>query len=417
MKRSILLIAKREFLERIRSKVFRITTVLVPLGVLLVGLAGNMIAKKTGGLDHLAIVSNNAALAGTMKSQLAASDHPPQSIQVISPATPATRSQLTSQLEAGSLDGFLWITDAPGQTRPEATFYTRSSSGLFTQALLESSLASASLRETLISRGISPADAKALVKPIKITTLRVKSGHAVKTNVERSYMGIYGLVFILYVVVLFYGTDAARSVTEEKTSRIFEVLLSSVRAESLLMGKLLGVGCAALLQVAIWIAITLAFAGTSLAAQVGVHGLSSLGISLPELIFFIVFFVLGFFFYSALSAALGSTANSSQEVQQFSFFIISPLIVSVFLMGYVMSAPNSIGSIVLSFIPPFTPIIMYLRICSQMPPLWQIVLSIVLLAGSIWGIIWIAARIYRIGILMYGKRPNLPEIIRWLKYT
>lgn len=414
---SILLIAKREFLERIRSRAFRVTTILVPLGVLLVASAGSIISKKAGGLDHLAIVSNDTALASTMKDQLAASDHPPQSIMVVSPATDATRSQLTAQLDAGKLDGFLWIKEAPGQTRPDATYYTRSSSGLFTQALLESSLARASLREALISRGISPTDAKALVKPIKITTLQVKSGETVKTNVERSYAGIYGLIIILYVVVLFYGTDVARSVTEEKSSRIFEVLLSSAPSDNLLMGKLLGVGGAALLQVAIWIALTLGFVGTSLAAQIGVHGLPSLGLHLSELIFFIVFFVLGFFFYSALSAALGSTVNSAQEVQQFSFFIISPLVVSVFLMGYVMGNPNSVASIVLSLIPPFTPIIMYLRICSQMPPMWQIALSIVLLAASIWFIIWIAARIYRIGILMYGKRPTMPEILRWLKYS
>jgi ABC-2 type transport system permease protein len=413
----ILLIAKREFLERIRSKSFRVTTLLVPLGVLFVVVGGNLIAKKAGGLNHLAIVSNNAALATSMKNQLAAGSHAPKTIDVISPAAANTQSQLTSQLDSGKLDGFLWITLPQGQTRPTATFYTRNSSDLFTQARLESSLSRASLRLALINRGISAVDAKALVKPIDITTLQVKAGHAVKTNVERSYMGTYGLVFLLYFIVLFYGTDAARSVTEEKSSRIFEVLLSSAPADSLLMGKLLGVGASALLQVAIWIGIALAFAGSSIAAQIGMHGLSSLGINSTELVFFAVFFVLGFFFYSSLSTALGSTVNSPQEVQQFSFFIISPLIISVFMMGYVMSNPNSIASTILSFIPPFTPIIMYLRIGSQMPPMWQILLSIALLLASIWGIIWIAARIYRIGILMYGKRPTLPEILRWLRYS
>lgn len=414
---NILLIAKREFLERIRSKTFRITTILVPLGILLTVAGGNLLAKKAGGLNHLAIVSNNAPLANSLKSQLTASSHPPKSIDVISPAAPDTRDQLTAQLDSGKIDGFLWITLPAGQTRPTATFYTRNSSDLFTQARLESSLGRASLRQALIARGISAADARALVKPIDITTLQIKAGHAVKTNVERSYLGTYGLVFLLYFIVLFYGTDAARSVTEEKSSRIFEVLLSSAPSDSLLMGKLLGVGASALLQVAIWIGIALAFAGSSLATQIGMHGLASLGINTTELIFFTVFFLLGFFFYSSLSTALGSTVNSPQEVQQFSFFIISPLIISVFMMSYVMSNPNSLASTILSFIPPFTPIIMYLRIGSQMPPMWQILLSIAILLASIWGMIWIAARIYRIGILMYGKRPTLPEIIRWLRYT
>jgi ABC-2 type transport system permease protein len=415
--RNILLIAKREFLERIHSRVFRTTTILVPLGVVAVMLASHVIAKKAGGLNHIAIASDNASLATITKEQLMASQHPPQSVQVVSPATPAARDQLTQQLDADKLDGFLWITEKPGQSRPEATYYTRNSSDFFSQALLESSLSVATVRQELVSRGLSPSEAKTIVKRVKISTLQVKSGKAVKTNAQRNFMGIYALVFILYGVVLFYGTDAARSVTEEKSSRIFEILLSVTPADNLLMGKLLGVGAAAMLQVAIWVGLTLVASSTQLAAQIGLHGLSSLGITIPELIFFVIFFILGFFFYSSLSSALGATANSAQEVQQFAFFIISPLIISVVMMAYVMTNPNSITSIILSLIPPFTPIIMYLRICSQTPPWWQIGLSIALLVGAIWGMIWIAARIYRIGILMYGKRPTLPEILRWLRYS
>ncbi len=415
--RNILLIAKREFIERVRSRVFRITTVLVPLGVVAVMLAGHVISKKTGGLNHIAIASDNASLATITKAQLEASEHPPKTIQIVSPATPAARAQLTQQLDAGKLDGFLWIAEQPGQPQPQATYYTRNSSDFFSQALLRSSLSIASLRQELISRGISPSEAKTLVKPVTITTLQIKAGKAVKTNAERNFSGMYALVFVLYGVVIFYGTDAARSVTEEKSSRIFEILLSVTPADNLLMGKLLGVGAAAMLQVAIWVGLTLVGSSTALAAQIGLHGLSSLGITIPELIFFVIFFILGFFFYSSLSSALGATANSAQEVQQFAFFIISPLVVSVLMMAYVMTNPNSITSIILSLIPPFTPIIMYLRICAQTPPWWQIGLSIALLLGAIWGMIWIAARIYRIGILMYGKRPTLPEILRWLRYS
>lgn len=414
---NILLIAKREFLERVRSRVFRTTTILVPLGVVVVMLAGHLISQKTGGLNHIAIASNNSSLANITKEQLEASQHPPQSVQVVSPATPAARTQLTQQLDAGKLDGFLWITEKPGQTQPKATYFTRNSSDFFSQAQLKSSLSIAVVRQELVSRGLSTTEAKSIVKPVTVTTLQIKAGKAVKTNSQRNFLGIYALVFVLYGVVLFYGTDAARSVTEEKSSRIFEILLSVTPADNLLMGKLLGVGAAAILQVAIWVGLTIVASSTQIAAQVGLHGLSSLGITLPELIFFVIFFILGFFFYSSLSSALGATANSSQEVQQFAFFIISPLIVSVFLMAYVMTNPNSLASIILSLIPPFTPIIMYLRICSQTPPWWQIGLSIALLIGAIWGMIWIAARIYRIGILMYGKRPNLPEILRWLRYS
>jgi ABC-2 type transport system permease protein len=414
---SILLIAKREYLERVRSKVFRITTVLVPVLVALLAFGGNLIAKKSESLNHLAIASNSPQLANTMKDQLASGEQPPASVEVVAPATDADRTRLAAQLDAGSIDGYLWLTETPGQPLPKALYYTRNSGDFFAQERLEDSLSSAVIREQLLSRGLDPADAKQLVQPIKITTLQEAHGTATTTDAQRNFKGIYLLVFVLYAAVIFYGTDIARSVTEEKSSRIFEVLLSTARADSLMMGKLLGVGGAAITQVAVWIAITVLLAGSQLAARAGVDGIGSLGINGVEIAFFAIFFTLGFFFYAALSAALGSTSNSSQEVQQFAFFIISPLVISVFLMSYVMSHPNTPTSVILSLIPPFTPIIMYLRICAQTPPVWQLALSIVLLIASIWAIVWVAARIYRIGILMYGKRPTLPEMMRWLKYS
>ncbi len=414
---SILLIAKREFTERVRSKVFRITTILVPLGFLLMVGGIALLSKKVTGLNQIAIASNSAALASTMEDQLKNGEHPPASVEVVAPATEADRARLIAELGANKVDGVLWLTQAPGETQPTAAYYTRSSSDVLAQARLESALGRATVREQLVQKGMSVDEAKSLVKPIDISILQVKKGEVVKTDATRSYFGIYALVMVLYVAVLFYGTDVARSVTEEKGTRIIEVLLSSAPADSLMMGKLLGVGGAALTQVALWVLLTLGFAGSGLAAQVGMHGLSSLGINVTELIFFLVFFLLGFFFYSSLSAALGSTANSAQEVQQFAFIIIAPLVIAVFMMSYVMSNPSAPLSVVMSLIPPFTPIIMYLRICSQMPPVWQLALSIALMVASIWGMVWLAARIYRIGILMYGKRPNIPEILRWLRYS
>jgi ABC-2 type transport system permease protein len=414
---SILLIAKREYVERVRSKVFRITTILVPLGLLVMIGAMALIAKKATGLNHLVIASNSASLAATMEDQLKNGEHPPALIQVVAPATEADRARLTAEVDGNQVDGVLWLTMLPGGRQPQATYYTRSSSDVLAEARLESALGRAAVREQLVQKGMPADEARSLVKPINISMLQVKHGEAVKTDATRSYFGIYALVMVLYAVVLFYGTDVARSVTEEKGTRIIEVLLSTTPPDSLMMGKLLGVGGAALTQVSIWVLLTIAISGSGLAAQIGMHGLSSLGINATELVFFLVFFLLGFFFYSALSAALGSTANSSQEVQQFAFFIVAPLVIAVFMMSYVMTNPNAPLSVVMSLIPPFTPIIMYLRICSQMPPVWQLALSIALMLGSIWGMVWLAARIYRIGILMYGKRPNIPEILRWLRYS
>jgi ABC-2 type transport system permease protein len=217
--------------------------------------------------------------------------------------------------------------------------------------------------------------------------------------------------------VLIYGINIARSVVEEKTSRIFEVLLSTASSDSLMLGKLLGVGAVGLTQMAIWAALLVFYTGSAMAANQGIHGLASLGITKAELGFFAIFFLGGFFLYSALAAALGSSVSGEQEIQQFSFILISPLVVSVVLLPFVLANPNSTMAVVLSLLPPFTPIIMYMRICAQMPPMWQVVLSLVLLFGSVWAMVWLAARVYRVGVLMYGKRATLPEMLRWLRYS
>jgi ABC-2 type transport system permease protein len=132
---------------------------------------------------------------------------------------------------------------------------------------------------------------------------------------------------------------------------------------------------------------------------------------------FAVYFLLGYLFYSALSAALGAAAASEQDVQQFSFLIAMPLVIGIVLMTYILANPNAPAVVALSLFPPCTPIVMYLRITAQEPPLWQLGLSLVLMVASIIGMLWIASRVYRVGILMYGKRATLPEILRWLRYS
>ena len=132
---------------------------------------------------------------------------------------------------------------------------------------------------------------------------------------------------------------------------------------------------------------------------------------------FIIYFLLGYLLYSSIAAALGAMTNSEQELQQLNMFLVMPLAVCMFSLGAVITNPSGPISTVLSLIPFCTPLVMYLRISLAMPPVWQIVLSIVLMVVTIYAILWVASRIYRVGILMYGKKPNLPEILRWLKYS
>jgi ABC-2 type transport system permease protein len=136
-----------------------------------------------------------------------------------------------------------------------------------------------------------------------------------------------------------------------------------------------------------------------------------------QIFFFVVFFLLGYLLYSSIAAALGAMTNSEQELQQLNMFLVMPLALCMFGLGIVVNSPNGTVATVMSLIPFFAPLIMYLRISLSMPPAWQIALSIALLAVTIYGILWIASRIYRVGVLMYGKKPNLSELLRWLKYS
>jgi ABC-2 type transport system permease protein len=417
MLRNTLLIAKREYVERIRSRVFRITTLLVPIGMGGLALLGQFSGKKMEGVQNMAIVSSNPELAKEVKAALLDGELPPKTVDIYAPATDGDLAKLNSEVSAHQIGGYLKLDPVAGEQRPDVTWISGSSINFVSKAQMDAAVSSALIRQQLVARGVPQAQVEGLMKDPKLNTMQVKNGSVVEANSERSFLGAYILIIVLYASVLIYGINIARSVVEEKTSRIFEVLLSTASSDSLMLGKLLGVGAVGLTQMGIWAALLVFYTGSEMAANQGIHGLASLGITKAELGYFAIFFLLGFFLYSALAAALGSSVSGEQEVQQFSFILISPLVVSVVLLPFVLGNPNSTAAVVLSLLPPFTPIIMYMRICSQTPPLWQIALSIALLAGSVWAMVWLAARIYRVGVLMYGKRATLPEMIRWLRYS
>jgi len=210
--------------------------------------------------------------------------------------------------------------------------------------------------------------------------------------------------------------NVGRSVIQEKTSRIFEVMLSTVEPKDMLAGKLIGIGAVGLTQLAIWAFAAAIFSGSALAATLMTDNFK-VQISVPQIALFAVYFLLGYALYSTLFAGLAATCESEQELQQYAPLAAVPVWLSFSMITFIMSNPNSFWSVAVSLFPPCAPIAMFLRIASQFPPIWQIVLSIVLLVGSVYFVIWFSSRIYRIGILMYGKRATVPEMLRWLRYS
>ena len=233
---------------------------------------------------------------------------------------------------------------------------------------------------------------------------------------RQDFMIAFALLFFLYITVLFYGIFVMRGVIEEKQSRIVEVLISSVRPTQMMLGKLLGIGLVGLTQIGIWALSTglLSLFGATMFASQGAK-VPNIPISL--LVYFVVYFVLGFFLYATLYAMVGAIVSSEEDAQQVQFPVTMLIVMPMMLFGMVMSNPSSTSSILLAMMPFFAPTLMMLRIAVINPPVWQVILSMLIMVVTILGCVWVAAKIYRVGILMYGKRPSIAELGKWLRYT
>jgi ABC-2 type transport system permease protein len=194
-----------------------------------------------------------------------------------------------------------------------------------------------------------------------------------------------------------------------------EVVLSSATAKELMAGKILGVGAVGLTQIAVWVVLGLGATTPGLLAAR--NQLSEISLSPVALPAFAVCFVLGFLLYSALYAALGAMVNSEHEAQQWQFLVVMPIVIPIVMMTYVIRQPNAPLSMWMSLVPFFAPILMYIRVVVQTPPLWQIGVCLAVLLLTLWGVVALCSRIYRVGILMYGKKPTLPEIVKWVRYA
>ena len=425
--REALLIARREYLERIRSKAFRISTVLIPVFFSLIFGAGALSGKLSSGVRHIVVASNDPVLAESVRAELMAAENAaaetrkdPSSRLIVDVKAPLTENELAalnSGVESKEIDGYLWFNLTTGTTRLEATYTSRGSVDFVGRGRMQDAIGHALVREELVKRGATSEEIEALLKDVDLKTQQVKNGKVAAADASKSFWGAYVMAFMLYFAVVFYGVNVAQSVVAEKTSRVFEVMLASAKPESLMLGKLLGVGAVGLTQMAIWIVFILLLSGSSLWMTLGLGGLAAYGVTALRLVFFLLYFILGFFFYSAMSAGLGATVSQESEVQQFNMIIVLPQVIGLVLIVYILSNPGAWPVVLLSLFPPCTPIVMCLRMAAMSVPAWQLALSLVLMLLATYGMVWVASRIYRVGILMYGKRPTLPEMLRWLKYS
>jgi ABC-2 type transport system permease protein len=410
---NIWLIAKREYLERIRTRAFLIATILIPLFMGIFVFGSGYLSSRAKSSSHVAIVSADPVFAADLRHELQTGKSSNMTVDLIAP-TPENNETIRIGLDhdlqsKGNLTGYLWVTP-PTQTnsRPIFTYVPRSAGDLTTQETLSAAIQKVLTRESLTHQGMGATDIDALMAPVAIDTS--------KTGDSRAAFGAaYLLFFLMYMVIMLYGMNTARSIIEEKTSRVFEVMLSTIKPDEMLAGKILGVGAVGLTQIGVWMLAAGLLGSTPLAT--GLIGGGHAPISLTQIFFFVAYFIFGFLVYSSIAAALGAMTNSEQELQQLNMFLVIPLAFCMLMLFVIVPAPNSTLAQVVSLIPFCSPLLMNFRISLTTVPAWQIGLSFVLMSLTILAILWIASRIYRVGILMYGKKPNLPEILRWLKYS
>lgn len=410
-------VVRREYLERVRSKAFIIGTILGPIlmGVLMV--VPVLVTGSGGKLLQVAVLDESGVLQSQVEEALRAArrdGEPRFDVQPSGEGTVEARiAALRKAVVDGGLDGFLLLPeDAVGASA--ASYYGRTVSNQMDLRLIREKVREVVVSHRLAEAGLDPGQVNDLTRGLQWRTIRLSE------EGEREDKGV-GIIFaiillmILYATILMWGQVVMAGVIEEKSSRVIEVLAAGVPPTQLLAGKLLGVGAAGLTQFLVW---SLSLLVISLVAAGPMPG----NIPMPEispliLFSFVAFFLLGFALYASLYAAIGAAVNTIQEAQQFVFPVIIPLVLGLVCFPVILESPDGGLAVVLSLIPLLTPLLMFLRIMVLTPPWWQIALSLVFLGASIWGALWVSARIYRVGILMYGKKPTFPELMRWVRHA
>ena len=414
--RNILLIAKREYLEQIRGRAFKFSTIAMPLLIAALLAFSHYMGHKANTGKHIAIVADDAALANQVRQQMLDDKWAQYKVDVTAPASAEQREELQQQVRAKAIDGVLAI-DASDPQKVTATITSLSVADASVYGGLQNALNRGIINERMIAKGMSQVEADAVLAKVSIDALQLdKDGKIGKSNGSATVIKAFLILFILSIPIMLYGLDMARAIIDEKTSRIFEVMLAVAKPSDLLAGKLLGVGGVGLTQIAIWVAGASVFMGTSLAAEL-LTGDIAIRFSWQEGIFFPVYFVLGFALFSAIFSGLAATCETANDLQKFMWVPIIPLYTSMGLLGVMIKDPNSAWSIAATLCPLTSPYTMVSRMGMAVVPFWQITLSVLLLVLTTWAMLWFSSRLYRVGILMYGKRATLPEIARWLRYS
>ena len=407
----IYVIARRELLERIKSKWFVAITLLGPIGMIAIIILPALFISRGEG-TKVEIVDKTGVLAEPLKAALTQLRWKPE---IVDPATPETREM--DRIRDKQINGFLAI---PADALDSGTVVYRGDNGAsqLVQVLLRESIRLAIQVERGKREHIADATLLKLVAPPGFDAQQT-DGKSAAAGAGSFWLG-YAVAYVLLLVIMLYAVGVMRSVVQEKTSRVMELMVATIKPRSLMTGKILGVGLAGLIQVAVWLtmgAFTLAYRDQILGLFGATAGTGSLpSLAFGEIAVSLAFFFAGYFFYASMYAAVGAMVSSEQDTQQVQMPITVLLIVGFACMTVVSSDPRGSMATLVTMLPCWSPLLMPMRYLLGGAGVGEVAISLVILIASTVLIARAAAKIYRVGVLMYGKRPGLGELVRWLRY-
>jgi ABC-2 type transport system permease protein len=427
--RKMLVVFKREYLERVRSKWFIVATLLGPVFIGVITVLPIALAAKTRSSDQLSNIVIIDATGTDLGARVA------KSLETTTPrASPprlriATADRIADEEQRATREvmdrealGYM-VLDANTVVGKEMRYAGRNATALIDVESLERMVRQGLLNSRLEREGIDPGRVSALTN-VRLETKTEKitdKGKEGASGLASFFFG-YGIALLLYMMIAIYGQSIMRGVLEEKTTRVAEVVVSSVKPDTLLAGKILGSGMVAVTQVSAWLAMTFLLfqARGPLFRLFGAPEAAASAMKIPSVepwvgVALLLFFVLGFILYAALFGAVGAMVSNQEDVQQAATPVMLLLVVSLVFMQPILLNPSSTLAKTMSWLPFSAPLMMPLRMALIAIPWYEIVGALVSVALGCWLAIWLSARIYRVGLLMYGKRPTMRELARWIR--
>lgn len=416
--RKVWAVIRREFIERVRTKWFWISAILGPVFFAAIIFVPVLLSRGSA-IRQIVVVDGTSTGFGERVAEVLSAGRSFRARRVA--AGVGMLDSLTVDVEAKRLDGFLIITDDLTETG-RAEYRASNVSSIQAIEELQRALSRLIVKVRLEREGVNPALVDRAQIPISLDTKKISRGQTTTESVGGSFFMAYIMAVLLFMAILLYGVNVMSSVLEEKTNRIMEVLVSSLRPFEMMLGKVLGVGAVSFFQFLIWgVSARLLFSQRqALLTKMTGEADASRAFLMPPIpattiAVFLAFFLGGFLLYSAMFAAVGAMSGNEQEARQAQQPVTYLLMISYLSIFALTNDPNSTFSMSLSLIPFTSPIAMPVRWTAGNLPFSELLASLAVLLLAIMGVTWVAARIYRVGILMTGKRPTLKELVRWVR--